>query len=226
MTLLQLHAAIETGDASQARAITGALVAEGSAAAEVLRGALLPAMGVVGTRFRDGEIFLPDVLLAARAMKASMTLLEPLLRRDSVPAAGAVVLGTVRGDFHDIGKNLVAVMLEGAGYRVVDLGTDVEPDAFIDAALENGASVIGMSALLTTTMTEMGAVIRRIELRGVGDRLRTIVGGAPVNADFAREIGANDYAPDAVTAVARVRALVIRPGAETPGQICENSKTP
>lgn len=137
-----------------------------------------------------------------------MAILEPLLLRDRVPDAGAVVIGTVRGDLHDIGKNLVSIMLQGGGFRVVDLGTDVEPDAFIDAALDEGAEVIAMSALLTTTMTEMAAVIERIAERGLRDRLRTIIGGAPVNAAFAEEIGADGYAPDATAAVARIRALV------------------
>ena len=167
----------------------------------MLDGALLPAMAAVGVRFRDREIFLPDVLLAARAMKASMALLEPLLLRDSVPASGLVVLGTVRGDLHDIGKNLVSVMLQGAGWRVVDLGTDVDPDAFIDGALEAEASLIGMSALLTTTMTEMAAVIERLERRGLRERIRTMIGGAPLTAEFAREIGADGFARDAVGAV-------------------------
>jgi 5-methyltetrahydrofolate--homocysteine methyltransferase len=210
MNFDDLHGAVETGDAPRARTITAAMLDADAAASEILNRALLPAMAVVGTRFREREIFLPDVLLAARAMKASVALLEPQLLRDAVPSAGIVVLGAVRGDLHDIGKNLVSVMLQGAGFRVVDLGTDVEPDAFIDAALENNAAVIGMSALLTTTMTEMRAVIERIESRGVRGRLRTIVGGAPVNAAFAAEIGADDFAPDAVTAVERVRALVAR----------------
>lgn len=182
----------------------------GATAAEILNGALLPGMAVVGTRFRDREIFLPDVLLAARAMKAAIKIIEPLLVRDSVPSAGVVVLGTVRGDLHDIGKNLVSVMLQGAGYRVIDLGNDVDADRFIDAAAGEGASVIGMSALLTTTMTEMAAVVSRIAERGLRDRLKTIIGGAPINAAYAREIGADAYAPDAVSAVETIASLVAR----------------
>ncbi len=206
----ELAAAIQAGDAAGAVAATRLLVDGGSAPAAILDGGLLPAMNVVGARFRDREIFLPDVLLAARAMKAAMAILEPLLLQAGVAKAGTIVLGTVRGDLHDIGKNLVSVMLEGAGYEIVDLGTDVEADEFIDAALRANAPVIGMSALLTTTMTEMAAVVQRIVERGVGDRVRTIVGGAPVTAAFAREIGADAFAPDARAAVERVRELIGR----------------
>lgn len=208
MSVQDLSAAIESGDNTAAKTLTAALIDTGSTPATVLNTALLPAMAVVGTRFRDREIFLPDVLLSARAMKAALSILEPLLLRDAVPSAGAVVLGTVRGDLHDIGKNLVSVMLQGAGFRVIDLGTDVEPDTFIDAALDHGASIIGMSALLTTTMTEMGVVIGRIAERGLTARLRTIVGGAPVGPEFAAEIGADGYAKDAVSAVEKIRDLM------------------
>ena len=205
-----LSEAIQSGDAAAAGVLAGELIAGGVSPAEILNGALLPGMSVVGARFRDREIFLPDVLLAARAMKSAMAVIEPLLLRDRVPSSGVVVLGTVRGDLHDIGKNLVSVMLQGAGYRVVDLGTDVEADDFIDAALDQSASVIGMSALLTTTMTEMGNVIQRIEARGLRDRLRVIVGGAPITEAFAREIAADAFAPDATTAVERVGELLSR----------------
>jgi 5-methyltetrahydrofolate--homocysteine methyltransferase len=205
-----LREAIERGEAPVAHAATADRLAKGISPAVVLDESLLPAMAAVGVRFRDREIFLPDVLLAARAMKASMALLEPLLLRDSVPSSGVVVIGTVRGDLHDIGKNLVSVMLQGAGYRVVDLGTDVEADHFIDAALESRATLIAMSALLTTTMTAMGEVIERIARRSLRGDLRTLVGGAPVNAAFAAEIGADGFAPDAVSAVARAGELAGR----------------
>lgn len=208
MSFDQLSAAIQNGDTTGAQTLTSALVESGAVPAEILNSALLPGMSVVGARFRDREIFLPDVLLAARAMKAAMGVLEPLLLRDSVPSAGAIVLGTVRGDLHDIGKNLVSVMLQGSGYRVIDLGSDVEPDAFIDAAIDQGATVIGMSALLTTTMTEMAKVIRRIRERELQGRLRTIVGGAPLSERFAREIGADEYASDAMSAVDRVKTIM------------------
>ncbi|HSP33240.1 MAG TPA: corrinoid protein [Thermoanaerobaculia bacterium] len=210
MNLEDLAAAIQRGDARAAQTLTASLVDGGTTAADILNRALLPAMSAVGARFRDREIFLPDVLLTARAMKASMRILDPLLLRDAVPHAGTIVLGTVRGDLHDIGKNLVSVMLQGAGFKVIDLGTDVEADAFIDAAVDNDAKVIGMSALLTTTMIAMEDVVRRIDERGLRGRIRTIVGGAPLNEAFAEEIGADGYARDAVTAVEHFRAVVAR----------------
>jgi 5-methyltetrahydrofolate--homocysteine methyltransferase len=209
-TMNELSEAIQRGDAASAKSMTEQLVAAGRTAADILNGALLPGMAIVGTRFRDREIFLPDVLLAARAMKAAIKIIEPLLVRDAVPSAGVVVLGTVRGDLHDIGKNLVAVMLQGAGYHVVDLGNDVDAERFVEAAIAENAAVIGMSALLTTTMTEMAEVVAKIGDRGLRGRVRTIIGGAPVNAAFAREIGADAYAPDAVSAVDRIAALVGR----------------
>jgi 5-methyltetrahydrofolate--homocysteine methyltransferase len=175
---------------------------------EILGGGLLAGMAVVGERFRDHLIFLPDVLLAARAMRAGMTLLEPLLAGTNGSRAGTVVLGTVSGDLHDIGKNLVSVLLQGAGFEVVDLGTDVPPEQFVDAALERNAQVIGMSALLTTTMAGMKDVVEIVKSRDLKGRVATIVGGAPVTAEFAREIGADAYGFDAASAVDRIRALL------------------
>jgi 5-methyltetrahydrofolate--homocysteine methyltransferase len=165
-------------------------------------------MNVVGEQFRRREIFLPDVLLSARAMYAGLDLLKPHLAADGVPLRGKVVLGTVKGDLHDIGKNLVGILLKGAGFEVIDLGHDVSPDAFVEAAVREQAPLIGMSALLTTTMPRMREVTALVRERGLAGRVRTIVGGAPVNADFAREIGADDYACDAATAVERVKALL------------------
>jgi 5-methyltetrahydrofolate--homocysteine methyltransferase len=209
--LSTLARAIERGDRAVAAELTRRAIDEAVLPADILKTALLPGMAVVGNRFREREIFLPDVLLSARAMKAAMALLEPLLVADDVTAAGRVVLGTVRGDLHDIGKNLVGIMLQGAGYHVIDIGVDAEADAFIDAAVEGGAPVIGMSALLTTTMTAMAGVVQRLHQRGLGSSLRTIVGGAPVSAEFAREIGADAYAADAPSAVDRIRTLTTAP---------------
>ena len=203
----ELSAALQQGDRETVIERTRAGLDGGIAAGTVLD-ALLAGMKVVGQRFRDYEIFLPDVLLAARAMTASMELLRPLLVSDGVPLAGRVVLGTVKGDLHDIGKNLVGIMLQGSGFEVVDLGVDVEPTDFADAALRSGATVIGMSALLTTTMSGMREVVAEIDARGLRGRVRTIVGGAPVSAEFATEIGADAYAADAPGAVARIHALV------------------
>jgi 5-methyltetrahydrofolate--homocysteine methyltransferase len=165
-------------------------------------------MNVVGEQFRQREIFLPDVLLAARAMYAGLDLLKPLLARDGVPSAGTVVIGSVKGDLHDIGKNLVGIMLRGAGFEVVDLGHDVPPERFVDTAASEGASVIGLSALLTTTMPGMRQVVDLLCARGLAGRVKVIVGGAPVSAEFARAIGADAYGYDAANAVEQVRKLV------------------
>ncbi len=203
----ELAVALQQGDRDRVVALTTQAIADGTSAALLLNQALLPGMKVVGERFRDYEIFLPDVLLAARAMNAAMELLRPLLVSEGVRLIGTVVLGTIKGDLHDIGKNLVAIMLQGAGFQIVDLGVDVEPSAFVDAAVQHKASVIGMSALLTTTMTGMGEVVAAVQTRGLRDSIRTIVGGAPVSAAFAEEIGADAYAPDAPAAVERIRTL-------------------
>jgi len=164
-------------------------------------------MDVIGERFRAHEIFLPDVLLAARAMHAGMELLKPLFIEEEVPRLGKVVLGTVQGDIHDIGKNLVAIMVEGAGFEVVDLGKDVAPEAFVDAAVEADAQVIGMSTLLTTTVPAMLKVVEILEERGLGDRIRTIAGGAPVTRDLVQQIGADAYGYDAANAVEILKEL-------------------
>jgi len=184
-------------------AITSGLPAE-----QILNNGLIAGMNVVGEQFRLREIFLPDVLMAARAMYAGLDLLKPLLARDGVPVAGRIVLGSVQGDLHDIGKNLVAIMLKGAGFDVIDLGHDVPAARFVDAAVEHDATIIGLSALLTTTMVVMEDVIGIVRSRGLSGRLRVIVGGAPVSEAWARDIGADGYAFDAANAVERVRALV------------------
>jgi 5-methyltetrahydrofolate--homocysteine methyltransferase len=199
---------LQDGRHEQVATLTQQAIDEGLGAAEILNGGLLAGMDVVGERFRVHEIFLPQVLLAARAMYAGMELLKPLLIAGEVPSRGKVVLGTVRGDLHDIGKNLVGIMLRGAGYEVIDLGRDVAPERFVEAAVEQQAPVIGMSALLTTTMTGMRDVVALLEQRGLRDRVKVLVGGAPVTADFARSIGADGYGFDASNAVERVRALV------------------
>ena len=200
--------ALQRGDDAQVAALTAEALAAGAAAGEILQQGLLAGMNVVGERFRRREIFLPDVLLAARAMNAGLELLRPRLASEGVPTQGRLVIGTVQGDLHDIGKNLVGILLKGAGFEVIDLGHDVRPEAFVNAALREGAPLIGMSALLTTTMPRMREVVELVKARGLQGKLRTIVGGAPVNADFAREIGADGYAPDAANAVERVKALL------------------
>jgi 5-methyltetrahydrofolate--homocysteine methyltransferase len=203
--LSRIAGALQQGDDQQVGQLTAEALAAGVPAGEVLQKGLVAGMNVVGDQFRRREIFLPDVLLSARAMYAGLELLKPQLARDGVPMRGKIVIGTVKGDLHDIGKNLVGIMLKGAGFEVIDLGHDVAPEAFVDTAVREGATLIGMSALLTTTMPRMRDVVALVHDRGLAGRVRTIVGGAPVSADFAREIGADDYACDAATAVERVK---------------------
>jgi 5-methyltetrahydrofolate--homocysteine methyltransferase len=204
--LKQIAEKLERGDDERVAAQVSEAIAAGLPAADILNQGLLAGMAVVGEQFRLREIFLPDVLLAARAMYAGLDLLKPLLARDGVPTAGKVVIGSVQGDLHDIGKNLVGIMLKGAGFEVIDLGNDVSAARFVDAAAESGAPVIGMSALLTTTMSVMQEVVDQVKARGLA--VRTIVGGAPLSETFAKEIGADAYGFDAANAVERIKALV------------------
>jgi 5-methyltetrahydrofolate--homocysteine methyltransferase len=212
--LQQLAVTLQKGQDSQVRELTRQAVEDGVPVQQVLDEGLIAGMGVVGERFRTHQIFLPEVLLAARAMYAGLDVLEPLLAAAEVPRAGTAVLGTVQGDLHDIGKNLVAIMLRGAGFSVIDLGHDVPPERFVAAARESGAQIIGMSALLTTTMPVMRRVVELLAREGLKGRIRTIIGGAPVSVEFAQEIGADGYAYDGVSAVERVKALLqdVSPG--------------
>jgi len=180
---------------------------DGMTPQEVLNDGLIAGMDVVGRDFKAGDLFVPEVLIAARAMQAGMDVLRPLLAQADVPTVGRYVIGTVEGDLHDIGKNLVKMMLEGAGFEVIDLGVDVKPGAFIEAVREHQPEVIGMSALLTTTMVNMKATIEALEEAGLRESVKIMVGGAPVTAAFAEEIGADAYAPDAPTAVEIARKL-------------------
>ena len=179
----------------------------GLSPAEVLSG-LIAGMDRVGRDFQSGHLFVPEVLLAARAMHAGMAVLRPLLAETGVPYVGTYLIGTVQGDLHDIGKNLVRMMLEGAGFQVLDLGTDVSPERFVAAVREHRPQILGMSALLTTTMPGMRRTIEALEEAGLRDRVKVMVGGAPVTAEYAREIGADAYAPDAATAVEVARRLL------------------
>ncbi|MDH5761002.1 MAG: corrinoid protein [Gemmatimonadota bacterium] len=212
MSLLEdLALALQSGDDTRVPRLTADALEAGVPPQEVLDGGLIAGMAVVGRRFRDYEIFLPDVLLAARAMDAGVQVLKPHFLEGEMTGAGTVVLGTVRGDLHDIGKNLVGIMLKGAGFKVVDLGKNVAPAAFIDAALEHDAQVIGMSALLTTTAPMMAEVTGLLKERGLGSRIRTIAGGAPMSRELATDLGADAYAFDATSAVERIQALVDAP---------------
>lgn len=208
--LKRLAEDLRLGEDDAVREATEAALDSGLSADVVLRDGLLAGMAVVGEAFGRREIFLPDVLLAARAMQAGMEVLRPHLARDGAPSAGRVVLGTVQGDLHDIGKNLVGILLRGAGFEVIDLGTDVPAARFVDAAVEARADVVGLSALLTTTMPRMGEVVSLVRERGLAGRLKVVVGGAPVTRGFAEEIGADGWGFDAESAVRRVRELVGR----------------
>jgi 5-methyltetrahydrofolate--homocysteine methyltransferase len=180
---------------------------EGLEPGTILQEGLIPAMAEVGRRFEEGEAYVPEMLIAARAMQAGLSILRPLLVETGVEPLGKVAIGTVKGDLHDIGKNLVSMMLEGAGFDIVDLKVDVGPDNFVNAAKE-GVDAIAMSALLTTTMPSMKTTIEALEEAGVRDSVKVVIGGAPVTQAFAEEIGADGYAPDASSAVRKVKELL------------------
>jgi 5-methyltetrahydrofolate--homocysteine methyltransferase len=180
----------------------------GISPAMILNDGMIAAMAEVGRRFEEGEYFVPEMLIAARAMQSGMALLKPSLQQSEIQSKGKVVIGTVKGDLHDIGKNLVGMMLEGAGFEIIDLGTDVSADRFVQAARENQGDVVAMSALLTTTMPNMKTTIEALKSAGLRDRVKVLVGGAPVTESYAQQIGADGYAPDASRAVATAKALL------------------
>jgi 5-methyltetrahydrofolate--homocysteine methyltransferase len=207
--LAQLGSAIESGDVGTARSLTSEALAQGLDAAEVL-GAMTSAMGAIGERFQAGEVYVSGMLVAARAMKEALGVLEPALVESGLEPEHTVVVGTVAGDLHDIGKGLVSMMWKGANLEVVDLGTNVPAERFVEAARENGASAIGVSALLTTTMTAMADVVSAVRDSDVPD-VKIIIGGAPVTEEYATQIGADGFAPDASRAVDVVRDVLKLP---------------
>lgn len=196
----QISERLQKGRANEVRLLVQQAIDEGISAQTILQEGLISGMGIIGERFKKNEVFVPDILAAARAMNQGASLLKPLLAADGVKAVGRVCIGTVRGDLHDIGKNLVKMMMEGRGLEVVDLGTDVAPERFVQAAKEQDCQVIFLSALLTTTMGVMEEVVRAAEAAGIRNSVRIMVGGAPVTEAFCRQIGADAYTPDAVTA--------------------------
>lgn len=204
----KLRKAIIYGDWKSAAAETRAAVDSGAPALEIVSGCLVPAMDEVGRLFECEEYFVPEMLLSARAMKAAMEILRPLLAASGVQPVGRVVIGTVKGDLHDIGKNLVASMLEGGGFEVIDLGADVAPERFIEAAAAKNANLIALSALLTVTMTSMKTTIDAFKTAGLRDKVKIMVGGAPVTQHYADSIGADGYSDSAGAAVALARKLV------------------
>lgn len=206
--LNELYEAILNGKLEQAQAVTNAAIAEGVAPQEIIEGYMVKGMEEIGARFEAGKAFVPNLLMSARAMKGSLEILKPLLKGGRSTSAGKVVIGTVKGDLHDIGKNLVASMLEGCGFEVINLGVDVSSEKFIEAVRENDANIICMSALLTTTMNYMKEVVAAVEASGLKGRVKVMVGGAPLNDDFAASIGADGYSSNANEAVSLARRLV------------------
>jgi 5-methyltetrahydrofolate--homocysteine methyltransferase len=201
-----LQEALIAGKKNDVEALVDQALSSGIPTRQILNQGLIAGMERLGVMFKNNEVFIPEVLVAARAMNAGLTKLEPYLIKDKVEPKGLVVIGTVKGDLHDIGKNLVAMMLKGAGYKIVDLGADVAAEKFIDAARTNNANVVALSALLTTTMIQMKAVIQSIQAAGL--KTPVIVGGAPLTQDYADQIGAKGYAPDAASAVDVVNKLI------------------
>ncbi len=208
MDLDTIYDAVLDGDAKGAAAAVEAALAAGESPQAILNDACIPAMAEVGALFEEGEKFVPEMLISARAMAAAMTILRPLLVAAGVKNVGKVVLGTVHGDLHDIGKNLVGMMLEGAGFEVIDLGTDVPPQKFVAAVLEHKPDILGMSALLTTTTKSMPLTLNALVEAGVRDQVKVIIGGAPITDDFAKKIGADGFAADAGSAARAARALM------------------
>jgi 5-methyltetrahydrofolate--homocysteine methyltransferase len=203
-----LRAKVLKGDATAAVAATQGLLDVGGEVAEIVDQGLIAAMDEVGQRYSQGLFFVPQMLRSAKAMQACMSRLQPLLKGDEVASRGRVVIGTVKGDLHDIGKNLVAMMMEGAGFSVSDLGVDVPPDRFVAMSREVQADIVAMSALLSTTMPAMPDTVRALQAAGIRDRVKVMVGGAPVTQAFADKIGADAYAPEAGSAVQRARELL------------------
>ena len=199
---------LQAGNAEGVKSNVEQALESGISADEVLQQGMMKAMGIVGEKFKKDEIFVPEVLVAARAMKSGMEVLKPVLIDDKVESQGTVLLGTVKGDLHDIGKNLVGMMLEGGGFEVVDMGVDVEAEEFASKIREQQADVLAMSALLTTTMPEMKNVIDVLKEEGLRDKVKVIIGGAPVTNDYAEQIEADAYAKDAASAVDKVKEAV------------------
>ncbi len=203
-----ISVALQSGKAKQVKKLVPEALEAGISADEILQNGLMAGMNVVGEKFKNNEVFVPEVLVAARAMNAGAALLKPYLSDEGSQNIGKVCIGTVKGDLHDIGKNLVKMMFEGKGFEVVDLGVDVEPDAFVKAVQDEGCQIVACSALLTTTMTVMEDVVKALEAAGLRDKVKIMVGGAPVTQDFCDQIGADAYTDDAASAAAKAVELI------------------
>ena len=199
---------VQLGDDERVHALTEQAIEQGMHPTAILNDGLIAGMNVVGKLFKDHEIFLPDVLMAAKAMHAGLDQLKPLFAKEGIPTRGTIVIGTVKGDLHDLGKNLVGIMLKGAGFEVIDLGKDVAPETFVETAVKANARIIGMSALLTTTMPAMKAVIDLLRQGNHQARIKTMIGGAPITKAYADQIGADAYAFDAAKSVDCANALL------------------
>ena len=208
MELKELADAIITGNRDRARQVTEQAIAGKMEPQRIINEGLIAGMSVVGEKFKNNEFYVPEVLIAARAMHASLDLLRPLIAEGEIQPVGRVAIGTVKGDLHDIGKNLVAMMLEGAGYEVNDLGVDVKPEQFVEAVRDKKVQIIALSALLTTTMPGMADTISALKGASVRSKVKVMIGGAPVTQTYADEIGADGYAPDAASAVDKARELL------------------
>lgn len=207
--LFQLEESVINGRQKDAISLTGKLLEAGVSPAEILSDGLVSGMEEVGERFKCGDYFVPEMVIAARAMKSAMELIRPRLVDTGVKPLATIVLGTVRGDLHDIGKNLTGMFMEGAGFRVVDIGVDASAEKFVAAVNENDAQLVGISALLTTTMPYAGEIIRTLDNAGLRPRVKVIVGGAPMTEEFAQAIGADAFAPDAATGADRCKELIL-----------------
>jgi 5-methyltetrahydrofolate--homocysteine methyltransferase len=204
----EIYTNVMEGEADVVKEKVQAALDAGIAAPVILNEGMIAAMGEVGRLFEEGEYFVPEMLIAARAMQSGLAVLKPFLKEADVKSAGKVVIGTVKGDLHDIGKNLVAMMLEGAGFEIVDLGTDVAPERFVEAVRTQDAQIVALSALLTTTMPSMKATIEALIVAGLRERVKVMIGGAPITQDYANQIGADGFSPDASRAVATAKSLI------------------
>ena len=200
--------ALQRGKADKVSELVRQALNEGTTPKNILEEGLIHGMSIIGKQFKKNEVYVPEVLIAARAMHAGMDVLKPKLIESGVKNIGKVVMGTVQGDLHDIGKNLVEMMLEGAGFEVIDLGTDISTDKFVEAVKEHKPNIIGMSALLTTTMVNMVEVIKALDAEGLRDKVKIMVGGAPVTQNYADQIGADGYSPDASSAVDKAKTFL------------------
>jgi 5-methyltetrahydrofolate--homocysteine methyltransferase len=206
--LEQISEALQAGRAKQVKELVQQAIDQGTSARTILADGLLAGMNIIGAKFKVNEVFVPEVLIAARAMNAGVALLKPLLVEDGVKASGKVVIGTVKGDLHDIGKNVVRMMMEGKGLEVIDLGADVSATRFVEAARQHGADIVALSAMLTTTMTEMKTVIEALSAAGLRDKVKVMIGGAPITEGFRAIIGADSYTVDATAASEAAVAFV------------------